>query len=73
MALEFGVIKPFDGERATVGNGNMVAFEARTRAQVREAHAVALANGGSGDGAPGPRGDNADGPLLRVFSRAGRQ
>ncbi|MQW35757.1 VOC family protein [Sinorhizobium meliloti] len=67
MALEFGVIKPFNGERATVGNGNMVAFEARTRAQVREAHAVALANGGSDDGAPGPRGDNADGPYCAYF------
>jgi hypothetical protein len=41
MALDLGVIKPFNGKRATVGNGNMVATEARSRAQVREVHAVA--------------------------------
>jgi hypothetical protein len=41
MALDLGVIKPFNGKRATVGNGNMVATEARSRAQVREVHAAA--------------------------------
>ena len=32
-----------------------VAFEAATRAQVRDFHAAALAAGGSDNGAPGPR------------------
>lgn len=49
--------KPFDGQPATVGNGVMVAFEARDAAQVDTLHQIALANGGSDDGAPGPRGD----------------
>lgn len=66
-ALEFGVVRPFNGEAANVGNGGMVAFEARSRAQVREAHAAALAAGGSDEGAPGPRGDSADGPYCAYF------
>lgn len=44
----------------------MVAFEARSRAQVQEAYAVALAAGGSDEGAAGPRGDS-DGPYCAYF------
>ena len=67
QTLEFGVIKPFDSKPATVGNGGMVAFEARSRAKVDEAHATALALGGSDDGAPGPRGENGEGPYCAYF------
>lgn len=49
--------KPWDGNAATVGNGVMVAFEAKDRAQVDKLYAIALAHGGSDEGAPGPRGD----------------
>ncbi|MCW1382072.1 VOC family protein [Novosphingobium sp. KCTC 2891] len=52
-----GLTKPFDGNPATVGNGVMVALEAKDNAQVDRLHAVALANGGTCEGAPGPRGD----------------
>lgn len=52
-----GLIQPYNGEPATVGNGVMVAFEAADQAQVGRIHALALANGGSDEGAPGPRGD----------------
>ncbi len=48
---------PFDGGAATVGNGVMVALEAADTAQVNKLHAIALANGGSDEGAPGARGD----------------
>jgi catechol 2,3-dioxygenase-like lactoylglutathione lyase family enzyme len=48
--------KPFDGNAATVGNGTMVALEARDEAQVARLHELALQNGGSDEGAPGPRG-----------------
>jgi len=48
--------KPFDGEPASVGNGVMVAFEAKDEAQVCRLHEVALAHGGSDEGAPGVRG-----------------
>lgn len=45
---------PFDGQHA-VGNGQMVAFLAESRATVDRAHAVALANGGTCEGKPGLR------------------
>lgn len=56
-AAGIAATKPFDGQAATVGNGVMVAIEARDRAQVDRLHAIALAHGGSCEGPPGPRGD----------------
>ena len=52
---DFYVKPPFDGKSASVGNGVMVAFEARTQEQVRTLHAGALAAGGSSEGQPGFR------------------
>ena len=52
-----GLTRPFDGKPATVGNGVMVAFEARDKAQVDRIHRLALSLGGKDEGAPGPRGD----------------
>ncbi|WP_299950747.1 VOC family protein [uncultured Ruegeria sp.] len=49
------VSKPFDKEAATVGNGNMVGLLCQSEEEVREAHATALANGGTNEGDPGPR------------------
>lgn len=49
--------KPFDGKEASVGNGTMVALEAKDRAQVQRLYDIALANGGSCEGEPGPRGE----------------
>lgn len=51
-----GAMAPFDGNPASVGNGVMVALEARDNAQVDRLHAIALAHGGSDEGAPGVRG-----------------
>jgi len=42
-----GLTRPFDGNPATVGNGVMVALEARDAEQVQRLHAIALANGGT--------------------------
>lgn len=50
------VIKPFDGEAATVGNGTMVAIPVDSPEQVGRMHAKALSLGGTDEGAPGPRG-----------------
>jgi catechol 2,3-dioxygenase-like lactoylglutathione lyase family enzyme len=47
---------PFDGNAANVGNGVMVALEAKDTSQVDRLHAIALAHGGSDEGAPGVRG-----------------
>ncbi len=46
---------PFDQQSALPGNGVHVAYLASSRAQVDAFHAAALANGGSDEGAPGPR------------------
>lgn len=51
-----GLTRPFDGAAATVGNGVMVALEAKSRDQVDRLHAEALAHGGSCEGPPGTRG-----------------
>ncbi len=50
--------KPFNGEAATVGNGVMVALEAKDKDQVHKLYDLALANGGTCEGPPGARSDN---------------
>ena len=52
-----GLTKPFDGNAASVGNGVMVALEADSPEQVQRLHRIALENGGTDEGAPGPRGE----------------
>ena len=49
--------KPFDGEAATVGNGTMGALQAQDRDQVQRLYDIALVNGGTSEGEPGPRGE----------------
>lgn len=49
------VCPPHDGKPARAGNGIMIAFRAGTREDVRAAHAAGLAEGGTDEGAPGPR------------------
>jgi predicted lactoylglutathione lyase len=74
-AAGLGVTKPFDGKPASVGNGVMVALEAKDRAQVDRIHELALRLGGSDEGAPGPRGEgfyagyfrDPDGNKLNAF------
>lgn len=53
----FGVVGPFDGKPATVGNGTMISFTAETQEQVRQVFAKAMELGGSDEGGPGWRGD----------------
>ncbi|WP_209348901.1 VOC family protein [Pontixanthobacter sp. CEM42] len=69
--------KPFDGETATVGNGTMAALMVDSTDKVQAVYDIALANGGSDEGAPGPRGDDGfyagyfrdpDGNKLNVFT-----
>ena len=70
-----GLTRPFDGKAATVGNGVMVALEAKDKDQVHRLHEIALANGGTCEGPPGPRGDtfyagyfrDPDGNKLNAF------
>jgi catechol 2,3-dioxygenase-like lactoylglutathione lyase family enzyme len=51
----FWVAQPFNGEPATAGNGAMIGFFVRSHTEVDAFHAAALMNGGSDEGAPGPR------------------
>ena len=74
-----GITRPFDGNAASVGNGVMVALEAADEDQVRRLYHIALANGGSDEGAPGPRGEgfyaayfrDPDGNKLNAFLMTG--
>jgi catechol 2,3-dioxygenase-like lactoylglutathione lyase family enzyme len=47
--------RPYDGEPATPGNGQMVALLAPSRETVDEFHALALTHGAVSEGAPGLR------------------
>jgi catechol 2,3-dioxygenase-like lactoylglutathione lyase family enzyme len=71
----FGIMKPFDGNAATVGNGVMVALIVNSREKVDSLHKKALALGGKDEGPVGPRGEgfycgyfrDLDGNKLNVF------
>ena len=52
---DFYVKPTFNGEPASVGNGAMVAFDARSQKQVRRLFAAGLAAGGFAEGQPGFR------------------
>ena len=54
------ITPPYNGERATAGNGNMIALVMDSRERVDAFHARALALGGSDEGAPGLRGPEGD-------------
>ncbi|MBI1359210.1 MAG: VOC family protein [Alphaproteobacteria bacterium] len=75
----FCVTKPYDGNKATIGNGSMVAINLASPEQVNAFHATALELGGSDEGAAGPRGDGGfyagyfrdlDGNKLCAFTMA---
>ncbi len=74
-APAISIIKPHDGNAATVGNGVMVAIAVDSSDKVDALHAKALELGGTDEGAPGSRMDNfyvgyfrdLDGNKLNVF------
>ena len=71
------VTKPFDGNRATVGNGVMVALQVDSPEKVNLVYNKAIALGAKDEGAAGPRGAlpgfyagyfrDLDGNKLNVF------
>ena len=69
------IIKPEDGNVATVGNGVMVAIAMVSTDKVDAFHAKAMELGGTDEGAPGPRGEgfyaayfrDLDGNKLNAF------
>jgi predicted lactoylglutathione lyase len=74
-----GVIKPFDGKAATIGNGSMVALVVDSPAKVDALHKKAMTLGGTDEGAPGLRFGtfyaayfrDLDGNKLNVFHFGG--
>ena len=52
---EFLVLRPRDGQAACHANGGTIGFAAPSRAAVHKFHELGLANGGTDEGAPGPR------------------
>ena len=50
------VTRPYNGQPAVAGNGNMAAIVVDSRDKVDSFHAKALALGGTDEGAPGLRG-----------------
>ncbi|AIO30656.1 VOC family protein [Burkholderia pseudomultivorans] len=54
-APSFFVLKPVNGEPATVGNGVTVSFQAPSRAAIDAFYRTALAAGAVDEGAAGPR------------------
>ena len=73
-----GLTKPFDGQPGSVGNGVMVALEAKDQSQVDRLYKIALDQGGADEGAPGDRGGgfyagyfrDLDGNKLNAFVMA---
>ena len=69
------VCKPYDGGKATAGNGTMVSLAAPSRDVVDKVYADAIAAGATDEGKPGLRGDtfyagyfrDLDGNKLCVF------
>jgi len=71
-----GVVTPYDGKAATIGNGVMVALTAKSRDQVDRLYRMAIELGGKDEGPAGPRGTGGfyagyfrdlDGNKLSVF------
>jgi catechol 2,3-dioxygenase-like lactoylglutathione lyase family enzyme len=61
------VTRPYDGNPANPGNGNMVALAMDSKDKVDAFHAKALALGGTNEGDPGYRGDPKLGYYFAYF------
>lgn len=74
----FGVLKPFDGQPATRGNGTMVALVVDSKDKVDALYRKAIELGATDEGAPGQRGEgfyaayfrDLDGNKLNFFCMA---
>ena len=73
------VTLPYDKNPATVGNGMMVALQAKDQAHVKRIYDLALSMGGTDEGPPGDRGGgfyaayfrDLDGNKLNAFTMPG--
>ena len=51
----FYLTKPYNQEKASFGNGTMLAFKAKSNDVVDKCHSIALKNGAINEGSPGLR------------------
>ncbi|HKC02480.1 MAG TPA: VOC family protein [Sphingomicrobium sp.] len=65
----FAVCKPYDGNSATAGNGNMASIACDSRAKVDALYAKAIELGGKCEGAPGVRGDEGPQAFYGAYFR----
>jgi predicted lactoylglutathione lyase len=63
------VCKPYNGQAATAGNGNMTSIACNSRAKVDAIHAKALELGGTCEGPPGVRGDEGPQAFYGAYFR----
>ena len=63
------VCKPYDGNAATAGNGNMTAIACDSRDKVDAIHARAMELGALDEGAPGLRGDEGPQAFYGAYFR----
>ena len=63
------VCKPYDGNGATAGNGNMAAIVCDTRERVDALYSKAIELGGSDEGPPGVRGEEGDRAFYGAYFR----
>ena len=63
------VTRPYDGQPARAGNGNMVSLVVDRREKVDRLHAKALELGGTDEGAPGLRGPEGDRAFYGAYFR----
>jgi len=61
------IMKPYDGQDASVGNGVMAGIAADSRDQVDRIYHKALELGGADEGAPGLRAEGGDGFYAAYF------
>jgi len=61
------IMKPYDRQAATVGNGVMVGIAADSREQVDRLYKKALELGGSDEGPPGLRSEGGEGFYAAYF------
>jgi predicted lactoylglutathione lyase len=65
----FAVCKPYNGNAATAGNGNMASIACDSRAKVDALYAKAIELGGTCEGPPGVRGDEGPQAFYGAYFR----
>ena len=58
--ISFFLIRPFNEQNATSGNGTQIMFSAPDAEAVRAFHSAVLQHGGTDEGLPGPRDYHPD-------------